>query len=95
MQKAGDYGASELVWTDNRAMLIIAIAWLYVVLMMSLTQSSFIAGVATFLFYGVIPCSIVLYIVGTPARRARAKRKEAAQQAGADEPADTNENNQS
>jgi len=57
-------------------MLIIAIAWLYVVLMMSLTQTSFLAGVSTFLFYGLIPCSIVLYIVNTPSRRARARRKE-------------------
>lgn len=62
-------------------MLIIAIAWLYVVLMMSLTQTSFVAGVATFLFYGLIPCSIVMYLVDTPARRARAKRKQAQQDA--------------
>ncbi len=57
-------------------MLIIAIAWLYVVLMMSLTETSFVAGLATFLFYGLFPCSIVLYLVNTPARRARAKRAE-------------------
>ena len=60
-------------------MYIVAIAWLYVVLMMSLTEQSWIAGIGTFVFYGVAPLSLVLWIVSTPARRRRRKAQEAAQ----------------
>ena len=49
-------------------MYIVAIAWLYVVLMMALTERSIIAGVLTFVFYGVAPLAVVLYVLGGPAR---------------------------
>jgi len=39
------------------SMYIVAIAWLYVVLMMSLTEQSWIAGLGTFTLYGVAPLS--------------------------------------
>jgi hypothetical protein len=48
---------------------IVAIAWLYVVLMMSITERTAVAGVATFLLYGVFPLSIVLYLMGAPQRK--------------------------
>jgi hypothetical protein len=48
---------------------IVAIAWLYVVLMMSLTETSVVAGIATFVFYGLAPLSLFLWLVGTPQRR--------------------------
>jgi hypothetical protein len=48
---------------------IVAIAWLYVVLMMALTERSFVAGVATFTFYGLAPLALFLWLVGTPQRR--------------------------
>jgi hypothetical protein len=50
-------------------MYIIAIAWLYVVLMMSITEHTAMAGVMTFLLYGVFPLTIVLYLMGTPQRK--------------------------
>jgi hypothetical protein len=50
-------------------MYMIAIAWLYVALMMSITETSVIAGIMTFVFYGVAPLSVVLYIVDAPRRR--------------------------
>ncbi|HVL08455.1 MAG TPA: hypothetical protein VM512_04795 [Burkholderiaceae bacterium] len=52
-------------------MYIVAIAWLYVVLMMSLTERTVVAGVATFLLYGLAPLALFLWLVGTPARRRR------------------------
>ena len=55
-------------------LMIIAIAWLYVVLMMALTETSLVAGLATFFIYGVFPLTIVLYLLGTPARRRRRRR---------------------
>jgi hypothetical protein len=48
---------------------IVAIAWLYVVLMMSLTETSVVAGVVTFGLYGLAPLSLFLWLVGTPQRR--------------------------
>ena len=58
-------------------MYIVAIGWLYVALMMAITEHSIVAGVATFLFYGIAPVALVLYIMGTPARRQRRKAEEA------------------
>jgi hypothetical protein len=60
-------------------MYIIAIAWLYVVLLMALTESSWIAGVATFILYGLLPLSVLLYLLGTPQRRRNRARQEAEQ----------------
>lgn len=50
-------------------MYIVAIAWLYVTLMMALTEPSITAGVLTFLFYGLLPCALLLWLIGTPQRR--------------------------
>lgn len=50
-------------------MYIVAIAWIYVVLMMSITEHSVIAGVSTLLLYGVLPLGIILYLAGSPQRR--------------------------
>jgi hypothetical protein len=48
---------------------IVAIGWLYVVLMMSVTERSVVAGVATFVFYGLAPLALFLWLAGTPQRR--------------------------
>ena len=63
-------------------MTVVAIAWIYVVLMMSLVealspQGSVLGAVFTFLLYGVLPLGIVLYVMGTPARRRARARTEA------------------
>ena len=60
-------------------MYIVAIGWLYVALMMAITETTVVAGVATFLGYGLAPVSLVLYIMGTPGRRRRRKAREAAE----------------
>ncbi|MDO5102718.1 MAG: hypothetical protein Q4D91_07450 [Lautropia sp.] len=56
-------------------MLIVIIAWLYVVLLMSLAEHSVAAGIMTFLWYGLLPLSVVVYLLNTPARRARKRRQ--------------------
>lgn len=68
-------------------MYIVAIAWMYVVLMMTVAealspQGSVIGAVFTFLLHGVLPLSIVLYVMGTPARRRARQRAEALASAG-------------
>lgn len=57
---------------------IVALAWLYVVLLMSVAEAlsptgTMLGALVTFVLYGVLPLSIVLYILTTPARR-RARR---------------------
>lgn len=48
---------------------IVAIAWIYVVIMMSITETSITAGMLTFVFYGVLPLALLLWLMGTPVRR--------------------------
>ena len=58
-------------------MWIVAIAWIYVVGLMSLTETSVVAGVMTFVGYCVLPLSILFYITGGKRRRQRrAARKD-------------------
>ena len=57
---------------------LIAIAWIYVVLLMSAAESSVVAGILTFIFYCVIPLSLVLYILNAPRRKKRLKDAEKA-----------------
>ena len=69
-------------------MYLIAIAWIYVVLMMAVaealsTQGTVLGAVITFLMYGVAPLSVVLYIMGTPMRRRHRQAAEATEAAAA------------
>ena len=63
---------------------IVAIAWMFVVLLMTLAeatslQGSLLGALFTFLLYGALPLSIVLYVMATPARRRRRLATEAAE----------------
>nr|WP_183678091.1 hypothetical protein [Janthinobacterium sp.] len=58
-------------------MLIVAIAWIYVVGLMALTEPSFVAGLMTFILYCLIPLSILFYLTGSKRRKRRAERKAA------------------
>jgi predicted membrane channel-forming protein YqfA (hemolysin III family) len=69
-------------------MYLIAIAWMYVVLMMSViealsTQGTVLGAVFTFVLYGVFPLGIVMYILGTPGRRRLRRAAEASPPASA------------
>jgi len=70
-------------------MYIVAIAWLYVALMMALTDQSIVAGILTFGFYGLLPCALLLWLAGTPQRHRNRLRKVAEQQSGQPDGADT------
>jgi len=56
-------------------MWIVAIGWMYVVTLMAATEPSVVAGLMTFLFYGVLPLSLVLYLTGAWRRGRVRKRK--------------------
>jgi hypothetical protein len=60
-------------------MYLVAIAWLYVVVLMALaeglaTGGSWLGAFFTLLLYGIVPGSIALYLIGTPGRRAARRR---------------------
>jgi hypothetical protein len=55
-------------------MYIVAIAWLYVTLLMACTEPNLTAGILTFGLYGLAPLALLLWLVGTPRRRRVAAR---------------------
>lgn len=66
-------------------MLIVAVAWMFVVVLMTLaeatsTQGTLLGAFFTLLLYGMLPLGIVLYVMGTPARRRMRRQAEAAQE---------------
>lgn len=68
-------------------MYLIAIAWIYVVLMMAVaeaisSQGSVLGAFFTFIFYGVMPLSILMYIMATPGRKRARRAAELAESAG-------------
>ena len=67
-------GLSNLI--SRFVMYIVAIAWLYVVVLMTLTETSFIAGLVTLVLYGIAPLALFLWLMGTPERRRRQRSRE-------------------
>lgn len=57
-------------------MYIIAIGWLYVTLLVAVNEASVIAGIVSFLFYGLLPCGLLLWISGSKVRRQRRAYRE-------------------
>jgi hypothetical protein len=69
-------------------MYLIAIAWGYVVLMMAAAEATAANGTVlgafiTVLLYGVLPLSLLMYILGTPGRKRRRKAADAEAEAQA------------
>jgi len=67
-------------------MYIVVVAWIYVVLMMAVaeatnTNGTVLGAIVTFLLYGLGPVALVVYLMGTPARRKAIKAREAADRA--------------
>lgn len=67
-------------------MYLVVIAWMYVVLMMSVAEATNSTGtvlgaIVTFFLYGLLPMALVVYLMRTPQRRKAAKAREAAEEA--------------
>jgi membrane protein implicated in regulation of membrane protease activity len=65
-------------------MYLVLIAWIYVAFMMAIAEAtspvgSLLGAAFTFVLYGLLPMSVVGYIMGTPARRRAIKAKEMAE----------------
>lgn len=61
-------------------MYLILIGWLYVAVMMALAEAgnpsgSVLGAVITFVLYGLLPCGLLFYILGTPERKRRLHRQ--------------------
>lgn len=62
-------------------MYLIVIAWIYVVLMMSVAEATnsngtLLGALITFVLYGVGPVLLVVYLMGAPARSKAIKKRE-------------------
>lgn len=68
-------------------MYIVAIAWLYVALLAAVADESAVGGVLTFLFLGLGPLALFLWLMGTPARK-RARDRAELDRASRDSPPD-------
>ena len=67
-------------------MYLIVIAWIYVVLMMSVAEATNATGtvlgaVVTFVLYGLLPTALVAYLMSTPARNRAIKKRAADERA--------------
>jgi type VI protein secretion system component VasK len=62
-------------------MYIIAIAWLYFVIMMAIVSDSVVVGLLRFIFLGAIPAGLLLWMA---LRRRRAQNEKIAEQSAAE-----------
>lgn len=67
-------------------MYLVVIAWLYVVLMMAVAEATNTTGTVlgaliTFVLYGAAPVALVVYLMGSPARRKALRDRERAENA--------------
>ncbi len=70
-------------------MYLVVIAWLYVTVMMAVAEAtsstgSVLGAIFTFVLYGVLPLSIVVYILGTPGRKRALRARQIAEQQAAE-----------
>jgi hypothetical protein len=69
-------------------MYLVVIAWVYVVLMVAVAEAassngSLLGAVLTFLMWGLLPLTIVVYLMRSPARRRARRAADAAEAASA------------
>jgi membrane protein implicated in regulation of membrane protease activity len=65
-------------------MYLVAIAWIYVALMMAVAEATnsngtVLGAIVTFVMYGLVPVSIVMYLLASPARNRARKARERAE----------------
>jgi len=65
-------------------MYIVPIAWLYVVIMMSVAEATnangtLLGAIITLVLYGLFPVGLILYFMGAPARKRAIRAREAAE----------------
>ena len=81
-------------------MYIVAVAWIFVVLLMAVaeatsTQGTVLGAFFTLVLYGALPLSVVLYLMGTPARKRARRAAEQAAELAAKLPTSATDGNRS
>lgn len=69
-------------------MYLVVIAWLYVTILMAVAEAtsptgSVLGAIVTFGLYGLLPLSILVYILGTPGRKRKIHAREMQERAAA------------
>ena len=80
-------------------MYIVPFVWIYVAFMMAVAEATspigtLLGAAITFVLYGMLPVGLILYFMGSPARRRANRQAEQAQDAGAVPPAVASESSQ-
>ena len=70
-------------------MYLVLFAWLFVTVLMALAeasspQGSVLGAVVTLVFYGLLPCALLAYLLGTPGRKRRLRQADEGAEAAAD-----------
>ena len=77
-------------------MYLVVIAWLYVVLMMSVAEGTgsngtLLGAIVTFFLYGLLPVALVIYLMSGPYRRRIMRAREAAEERARDQSRDSSD----
>jgi hypothetical protein len=75
-------------------MYLVPVAWLYVTLMMAIAEATnsngtVLGAIVTFVLYGLLPVTLVVYLMRTPGRRKAIRAREAAASAASSGDPDT------
>jgi len=80
----------------NLPMYIVPFVWLYVAFMMAVAEATspigtLLGAAITFVLYGLLPVGLILYFMGSPARRRANRQAEQAQPSATAVPTDSNQ----
>lgn len=72
-------------------MYLVLFAWLFVTVLMALAeatspQGSVLGALVTLLLYGLLPCALLAYVLGTPGRKRRLREADEGAKAATDRP---------
>ena len=75
-------------------MYIVPLVWLYIAFMMAVAEATSPVGTllgagVTFALYGLLPVGLMLYLMGSPARRRARRQEQASTEGAAAAPADS------
>ena len=70
-------------------MYLVLFAWLFVTVLMALAeatspQGNVLGALVTLLFYGLLPCALLAYLLGTPQRKRRLRQADEGTEAATD-----------
>lgn len=61
---------------EDDLMYIVAIGWLYVTILIAANEPTVFSGIVSFFFYGLLPCSLLIWLGNSKSRRQRRRYQE-------------------